>query len=180
MIKQAKFIFSPLGKAFQKQTKTIKDQEEKQIEVVKENKKQVADIDEDYKNKLLFSKEKEIFKNIFNEKPDKIEELNERIIYNNQRYIVISTGKIIEFDESEDSLIFSNDIKTGKISLEEAKNLQKDYNEYLNKIIKGNKNEGQKKLILFNAGNNVIKFIEDYSSMILESKNKSPFNKVPL
>ena len=61
------------------------------------------------------------------------------------------------------------------ISLEEAKNLQKDYNQYLNKIRNGNKNEEQKKTlanmnILFNARNSPIKFIEDYSSMILETK----------
>ena len=61
------------------------------------------------------------------------------------------------------------------ISLEEAKNLQKDYNQYLNKIRNGNKNEEQKKTlanmnILFNARNSAIKFIEDYSSMILETK----------
>ena len=48
-------------------------------------------------------------------------------------------------NKSEDPLAFLNN-KTGKISLEEAKNLQKDYNKYLNKIQKGNKNEEQKKL----------------------------------
>ena len=31
MIEQAKFTYSPLGKAFEKQTKTIKDQGEKQV-----------------------------------------------------------------------------------------------------------------------------------------------------
>ena len=31
MIEQAKFAYSPLGKAFEKQTKTIKDQGEKQV-----------------------------------------------------------------------------------------------------------------------------------------------------
>ena len=31
IIEQAKFTFSPLGKAFEKQIKTIEDQEEKQI-----------------------------------------------------------------------------------------------------------------------------------------------------
>ena len=31
IIEQAKFTYSPLGKAFEKQTKTIKDQGEKQI-----------------------------------------------------------------------------------------------------------------------------------------------------
>ena len=32
---QAKFTYFPLGKAFEKQTKTIKDQEEKQVKVLK-------------------------------------------------------------------------------------------------------------------------------------------------
>ena len=39
MIEQAKFTYSPLGKAFQKQTKTVKDQGEKQIEAIQNNKK---------------------------------------------------------------------------------------------------------------------------------------------
>ena len=79
------------------------------------------------------------------------------------------------FDKSKDPLVFVNDIKTGKISLEEAKNLQKDDNEYLNKIKRGNKNDEQKKTlaninIIFNATNNTIIFIEDYGSMILEAR----------
>ena len=34
MIEQAKFTYSPLGKAFEKQIKTIEDQEEKQIKPI--------------------------------------------------------------------------------------------------------------------------------------------------
>ena len=34
MIQQAKFTYSPLGKAFEKQIKTIEDQGEKQIKVI--------------------------------------------------------------------------------------------------------------------------------------------------
>ena len=72
-------------------------------------------------------------------------------------------------------LCFLNDIKKGKISLEEAKNLQQDYEEYLKEIRKGNKSAEQKKTlanisVLFNARNNVNKFIEDYGSMILDAK----------
>ena len=37
MIEQAKFTYSSLGKAFEKQTKTINDQGEKQIEGIQEN-----------------------------------------------------------------------------------------------------------------------------------------------
>ena len=35
IIEQAKFTYSPLGKAFEKQTKTIEDQEKKQLDVLK-------------------------------------------------------------------------------------------------------------------------------------------------
>ena len=68
IIEQAKFTYSSLGKAFEKQTKTINDQEEKQIKAIQDNKEQLVnsnnDYDYDYKNKLLLSREREIFKSI--------------------------------------------------------------------------------------------------------------------
>ena len=39
IIEQVKFTYSLLGKAFEKQTKTIKNQGEKQIETIQDNKK---------------------------------------------------------------------------------------------------------------------------------------------
>ena len=77
------------------------------------------------------------------------------------------------FDQSDDPLKLLNDIKTVKISPEEARNLQNDYEDYLKRIRKGRKNDEQKKTlaninIIFNARNNAIKFIEDCSSMTLE------------
>ena len=65
---------------FEKQSKTTEDQEEKQIKAIQDNKKQIANISDDYKNKLLLSKEREIFKNIYSERLDKIEELNKKMI----------------------------------------------------------------------------------------------------
>ena len=63
IIEQAKFTYSSLGKAFEKQIKTVEDQGEKQVEALKdlkENKeKQIYNAD-DYENKLLISKEREI------------------------------------------------------------------------------------------------------------------------
>ena len=82
-----------MEKAFEKETKTIKDQGEKQIEAIQNNQKQLANINDDYKIKLLLSKEREIFKNIYNERFDKIEELNIKSDYNNLKYTVISTGE---------------------------------------------------------------------------------------
>ena len=57
IIEQAKFEYSPLGKAFEKQTKTIEDRGEKQIKATQDNKQQLIS-DNDYKDKLLISKER--------------------------------------------------------------------------------------------------------------------------
>ena len=122
-----------------------------------------------------FQKKREIFKGIYNKRLDKIEELNNKIDYDNLKYVVASSGKTFDFGVSEDPIAFLNDIKKGKISLEEAKNKQQNYLNYLNVIRRGNKNANQKKTLAninihFNARNNAIKFIEDYGSMILEAK----------
>ena len=118
--------------AFDKQTKTIKDQGEKQIKSIQDNKEQLVNInnDDDYKNKLLLSREREIFKNIYKKRLDKIEELSKKIYYNNLKYTVISNGEEFEFDKSKDPLLLRNDIKKCKKSLEEGKNLQQDYDKY--------------------------------------------------
>ena len=73
----------------------LKDQGEKQIKAIRDNKEQLVNInnDDDYKNKLLLSEEREIFKNIYNKRLDKIEELSKKIDYNNLKYTVISTGE---------------------------------------------------------------------------------------
>ena len=83
IIQQAKFTYSPLGKAFEKQIKTIKYQGEKQTKAIQDN--QLVNIntnkDVDYKDKLLLSKEREIFKDIYNKRLDEIEEMNNEIDY---------------------------------------------------------------------------------------------------
>ena len=55
VIEQAKFAYSPLGEAFEKQTKTIVDQGQKQIKAIKHNKKQL-DNKQPGNKKLLLSK----------------------------------------------------------------------------------------------------------------------------
>ena len=59
IIEQAKFTYSPLGKAFEKQTKTIEDQGEKRKKAIQGNKRQLIN-DGDYKDKLLISKERNL------------------------------------------------------------------------------------------------------------------------
>ena len=117
IIEQAKFTYSPLGKAFEKQTKKIEDQGEKQIKAMQYNKQLVNIDNDDYKDKLLLSKEREIFKYIYNKRLDKLEELNNKIDYNKLNYVVLSSGDEYDFNNLDDPLTFLNNIKKGKISL---------------------------------------------------------------
>ena len=109
IIEQAKFTYSPFGKAFEKQTKTTEDKIEKQIKVIQDNRKQLIS-DDDYKNKLLISKEREIFKDIYNKRLDKIEELNIKIDYDNLKYVVVSSGDEYKFNKVKDPIALLNDI----------------------------------------------------------------------
>ena len=172
IIQQAKFTYFHLGKVFEKQIKTIKDQGEKQIKAIQDNKEQLVNTnnDNDCKKKLLLSREREIFKNAYKKRVDKIEELSKKIDYNNLKYTVVSCGEEFKFDRLEDPILFLNYIKRGKISLEEAKNLQQDYEKYLNRCQKGNKSVEGKKTLANNARNSAIKFIKDYGSMVFEAK----------
>ena len=174
IIEQAKFEYSPLGKAFEKQTKTIEDQGKKQIKAIQDNKQQLIS-DNDYKDKLLISKEREIFKDIYNKRLDKLKQLNNKIDYDNLKYVVERSGDEYNFNKVKGPMTFLDDIKKGKISLEETKEKQKDYYNYLNTIRRGNKSANQKRTLAninihYNARNSAIKFIADYSSMILEAK----------
>ena len=116
----------------------MKIKEKKQVKAIQE--KQIINKD-NYKDKLLLSKEREIFKDIYNKRLDKIEELNNKIDYNNLEYAVYRSKKIYNFSELTDPLNLLDEIKKGKISLEEAKNNQQNYLEYLNTIRKRNKND---------------------------------------
>ena len=165
-----------MGKAIEKQIKTIKDQGNKQVKAIQNN-IQLVNInkDDDYKNKLLFSKEREIFKDIYNKRLDKIEEMNDKIDYNDLEYVILSNNMTYNFSVEKDPISLLNDIKSGKTTLKEAKDAQQNYLYYLNIIRKGNKNDNQKRTLaninmFYNARDNAIKFIEDYGSIILEAR----------
>ena len=108
IIEQAKFTYSPLGKAFEKQIKTIEDQGEKQIDALENLKDQskqlvnVNDYDDDYEDKLLHSKEREILENIYKKRLDKIEEIRKEIDDNNLIFTTLSTGETVKFTGKND------------------------------------------------------------------------------
>ena len=111
-IEQAKFTYYPLRKAFEKQVKTIEDQGQKQAEALenlKDHEKRLVNVN-DYEDKLLLSKERETFKNIYNKRLDKIKELTEKIDDNNLEFVTLSTGRKTDFSKKDDHLTFLNKI----------------------------------------------------------------------
>ena len=53
IIQQAKFTYYPLGKAFEKQIKTIEDQGKKQVKAIQDKQLVNTNNSDDYKDKLL-------------------------------------------------------------------------------------------------------------------------------
>ena len=177
IIQQAKFTYSPLGKAFEKQLKTIKNQGIKQVKAIQSN-NQLVNINnyDDYKNKLLLSKEREIFKDIYNKRLDKTKELNNKIDYGNLEYVVVGTGDEYDFNHFDDPLTLLINIKKGKISINKAIEQQYNFHKNLNTIRIGNKSDNQKRTLaninmFYNARENAIQFIKEYGSMILEARS---------
>ena len=107
IIEQAKFTSSPLGKAFEKQIKTIENQGEKQIDALKnlENQnKQLVNVDYDYGDKLLYLKKREIFKNIYKKRLDKIKQRTKKNDGNNCIFSTLNTRQTIDFTGKNDPL----------------------------------------------------------------------------
>ena len=73
--------------------------------------------------------------------------MNNEIDYDNLKYVVESSVEEYSFNKIKDPIALLNDIKKGKISLEEAKEKQKDFYNYLNTIRRGNKNANQKRTL---------------------------------
>ena len=85
IIKQAKFTYSPLGKAFEKQTKTIKDQSKEQIDILKTLKpKQLEAIKDNNSNdNEEFLKYGQTFDELSNERIGEIYNKAKQIDFNN-------------------------------------------------------------------------------------------------
>ena len=88
IIEQAKFTYSPLGKAFEKQTKTIKDQGEKQIKAIqnKDFNKSIEKSKFDSDDDLAILRHKEIYNELTEEKKTKIENLDKSVDRNKLMY----------------------------------------------------------------------------------------------
>ena len=146
IIEQARFTYSPLGKAFEKQIKTIKDQGEKQIKAIQDQ-GQVKTIKKyayDAEDTPFISKQKEIFNELVDERLEKITDLDKKVNSDDLIYRYKGNTPDLNFDEFDNALALIDKIRDGKISLTDVKNNQEKFKSYLGEIKKGNKKHRSK------------------------------------
>ena len=152
IIEQAKFTYSPLGKAFEKQIKTIEDQGAKQIKTLQDQ-GQVKTIKEytyDDKDTPLISKQKEIFDKPADERLEEITDLDEKVDSNDLIYRYKGRNTDAKFDKYDNSLQILDKMRNGEISLANVKNNQEKFKSNLSEVKKAHQNrtKKQKKTLL--------------------------------
>ena len=119
IIEQAKFTYSPLGKAFEKQIKTIEDQAKKQIHALESLKpKEQTKPTEDKSNNE--SKATIIFDDLINKRKEIMSELYDSVDYNNLKFDYVGPTKDVSFYEYMDSKELFNAIKNSQIKFSEV------------------------------------------------------------
>ena len=100
-MEQAKFTYSPLRKALEKQTKMIEEQGKKQIHVIiNQNKRLPAgEKDDDHKDNY-----KKIFEELVKERFDEIKELSDKIIQNDLIYYFKSNTSRKRLDDFDNGI----------------------------------------------------------------------------
>ena len=171
-MEQARFTYSPLGKAFEKQIKTIEDQGKKQVDALDTLKsKNQLTMEDVIPNDTLNSNEvkkelykiKEIEKNVDREK----------LIYETSEYTY-------SFKNFKTTKTFGRDIYEGKITIEEANEYQTDLlteirNFRANVKPRSQKEKQEKEIVLKNLNNlfeDREKILHAFESKIFLTKSK--------
>ena len=140
IIEQARFTYSPLGKAFEKQIKTTEDQGEKQIDALKDQKQTKAityksDDDDDDDHKTCTSKE--IYNEILEERIDEILKMSKEISYSNLVYDFKGPTSPTHFSEYGDPMYIYGHMKNGEKTLPQVEEEQNYFKKDLNQITSG-------------------------------------------
>ena len=138
IIQQVKFSYSPLGKALEKQRKTIEDQGEKQVvalESLKDSDKKLPAIKD-------FIPMENLNPEIINE-IKRIEEMEKKVDRN--RMVYKGTNKTYDFRNFKTIRAFGNEIRNNIISLDTANIEQANLLSYINDFIKTKPRDPEKR-----------------------------------
>ena len=140
IIEEAKFTYTPLGKAFEKQTKTIEDQGEKQIKAIqdKDFRKSIEKTKRDPDDDLDILKQNKIYNELTEEKKTEIKKLDNSVDRDKLIYNYKGNTSAVDFSEYYGAIDLANKIKDGDVSLKQAINNQYELKSKLGEIKKGN------------------------------------------
>ena len=127
IIEQAKFTYAPLGKTFEKQTKTIEDQGKKQLdtlEYLKPSDKELPPIKD-------FIPEENLNPENINE-IKRIEEQEKKV--NRNKMFYKTTNKTYDFRKFKTIRTFGNEIKNNVINLDMTNNEQNELLKYIDEF----------------------------------------------
>ena len=157
IIEQDKFTYSPLGKAFEKQIKTIEDQGEKQIKAIENNTKEVTIKSIILENILNDEAKKEI---------DKITEIEKTV--DREKLVYRASEYTYSFQTFRTIRAFGRDIYNGETTLKEA---DEDQASLLNEIIdfreKTKPQDEEKKKKKEDVLTNLYKFFEGREKVLM-------------
>ena len=157
IIEQAKFTYSSLGKAFEQQVKTIKDQGEKQIKGIngQGHVKTVKKYTPDDEDSPWVSKQKEIFNELADKRLNVINELGKKVNLDDLIYRYKGNTRNEEFNKYDNALDLIDKIRNSEIKLAEVKNNQNIFKIHLSQIKKGAKKSKEQKNTIYNININI-------------------------
>ena len=183
IIEQAKFTYSPLGKAFEKQTKTIEDQGEKQIKAIqgKDFSKSIEKAKLDSDDDLAILKQKEIYNELTEEKKTEMKNLDNSVDRDKLVYKYKGNTSDSYVSEYYGAIYLINKIKDGDLSLQQAINDQYELKSKLGEIKKGNPKSKSKTYLdviknvdnLYNSRQAAINSFVEYTERVSEAKFRS-------
>ena len=134
IIEQTKFTYSALGRAFDKQIKTIEDKGKKQVDALEklkpeEQQKPIKDTPNNQSRATV------TFNDLINKRKELISGLYDSVDYNNLNFEYIGPTEDVRFYEYMDSKELFNAMKNSQIKFSEVKSEVKNkQNEFLNKL----------------------------------------------
>ena len=119
IIEHAKFTYSPLGKAFEKQIKTIEDQGKKQIDALEnlKSKQETKPIEDKSNNQ---SRAKVIFNELINKRKELMSELNDSVYYDNLKFEYVGPTKDVSLYEYRNSKELFSAIRNNQINFDDV------------------------------------------------------------
>ena len=165
IIQQAKFNYSPLGKAIEKQIKTIKDQGEKQVvalEFLKRPDKKLTSIKD-------FIPTENLNPEIINE-IKRIEEMEKKVDRNKMVYK--GTNKTYDFRNFKTIRAFGNEIRNNIISLDTANIEQTNLLSYINDFMKTKPPDSEKRKLRADVLNSMTSFVQGREMILTAFKSE--------